>query len=114
MSVVCELRLQGSQELIHLLRSEQQSDEVAQPLEESSVTVFIVKIEGDLTHEGLEVHQLGSLRFEVLTEAVLELLLEVVGAVRGWHELHFLVDPLHDDVHTLAIELLRAAELEVS
>ena len=87
---------------------------MAQPLEESSVTVFIVKIEGDLTHEGLEVHQLGSLRFEVLTEAVLELLLEVVGAVRGWHELHFLVDPLHDDVHTLAIELLRAAELEVS
>ena len=109
-----KLCLQRSQELIHLLCSEQQSDEVAQPLEESSVTVFIVKVKGGQTHEGLKVHQLRGLRLEVLAEAVLKLLLEVVGAVRGGHELHFLVDPLHDDVHTLAIELLRAAELEVS
>lgn len=56
---------------------------------------------------------------KVICEALLEAALELISAglgnrVRGDEMDLGCCNPLYDDVHTLAIELLRASELEIS
>ena len=86
---------------------------MAQPLKEHAVSVIVIKVESDLTHDSLEIHQFDGLGLVVVLEPVLELLLELIWSIGGGHELDFRVDPLHDDVYALGIELLRAAELKI-
>ena len=84
-----------------------------QALEEYTVSVLVIEIERHLAHHRIEVDKFARLRLELVREAVLKLLLKLIGAVRRWDELNLRVDPLHDYMHALAVQLLRAPELEV-
>ena len=83
-------------------------------LKENAVAILVIKVKSHQVLQSCEVHLLGSLGLEDVLEPRLELFLELIRLLHRGHKLDFRVDPLDDNVDTLTVQLLRAAELEVS
>ena len=67
--------------MIHFFSAEKQGDKVPQALEEDSVSVLVIEIERHLAHHRIEVDKFARLGLELVREAVLKLLLKLIGAV---------------------------------
>ena len=52
-----------------------------QALEENTVSILVIDIERHLAHHRIEVDKFARLRLKLVREAVLELLLKLIGAI---------------------------------
>ena len=82
-------------------------------LEENTIAILVIKVEGHQVLQSCEVNMLSCLSLKNVLKPWLELFLELVWLLHRGHKLDFRVDPLDDNVDTLAVQLLGAAELEV-
>ena len=84
-----------------------------QSLEKDTVALIVIEVKRHLTHHGIKVDKFRGLRLEVVTEAVLESLLKLIGTISWAHELHLGVHPLYDDMHTFTIKFLSASKFKI-
>ena len=54
---------------------------MSQPPEENSVSIIVIEVESNLTHDSIKIDKFASLRFKVVLEPVLKLLLELFRSI---------------------------------
>jgi len=78
-----ELRFERPYELVHLLRSEKQCNELAKALEESSVLVTVFHTQDHELIDCIEVDKFCCLLFKVVGKALPESTLEIIAGGLG-------------------------------